>query len=553
MRQKLNAFLKGKRYLIVLEDASRVNFLNELVRTLPDASNGSKMILTTRSMRLPSKLQRASVHHAVQLRGDNESWALFTHSLKVNISQELKDATIEEWSSALQQLNQEQQQLWSYTLSRINEDLPLGLVQAEDENETPEDVADRYLITLIGKGMVRVTKNKLNGNVKSCLLPDALRRYWSSKALQATFLQVGTNTKSESSLGTGMIRRLTDHLDKGDVSFDHIHGDRKTISASVQPLYREVVSFLSFDTQEGSKPGEDIGNFLHRCISSSCLLLLRVLDLENVFKPKFPEALGKLTRLRYLGLRSTFLDVLPSFVNKLQSLQALDVMPQPSVGSSSTLRVLVGLFVDEETPVTDGLDQFINLRKLGLTCHLPSSQQEAVVEWVQKLNNLESLRLKSIDEENQFWDLDLKPLAHHVNLSCLYLLGRLKNPSVGSKFPHSLIELTLSGSELEEDPMQTLDKLPNLKVLRFLANSYLGKNMGCSSGGFPQLQVLKLWKLEQLEEWNVDEGALQALWDLDIRSCKRLKMLPEALRHRARLKLKLTDMCSQFASWKEDH
>ena len=641
MRQKLNAFLKGKRYLIVLEDASRVNFLNELVRTLPDASNGSKMILTTRSMRLPSKLQRASVHHAVQLRGDNESWALFTHSLKVNISQELvklrreivrrcgglpvaivkladvlsqKDATIEEWSSALQQLNQEQQQLWSYTLSRINEDLPLymqrclfyfslfpqdfeiparrltvlwvaeGLVQAEDENETPEDVADRYLITLIGKGMVRVTKNKLNGNVKSCLLPDALRRYWSSKALQATFLQVGTNTKSESSLGTGMIRRLTDHLDKGDVSFDHIHGDRKTISASVQPLYREVVSFLSFDTQEGSKPGEDIGNFLHRCISSSCLLLLRVLDLENVFKPKFPEALGKLTRLRYLGLRSTFLDVLPSFVNKLQSLQALDVkhtnittlpspiwnmqqlrqlylnerchskvMPQPSVGSSSTLRVLVGLFVDEETPVTDGLDQFINLRKLGLTCHLPSSQQEAVVEWVQKLNNLESLRLKSIDEENQFWDLDLKPLAHHVNLSCLYLLGRLKNPSVGSEFPHSLIELTLSGSELEEDPMQTLDKLPNLKVLRFLANSYLGKNMGCSSGGFPQLQVLKLWKLEQLEEWNVDEGALQALWDLDIRSCKRLKMLPEALRHRARLKLKLTDMCSQFASWKEDH
>ncbi|KAJ9701621.1 hypothetical protein PVL29_006829 [Vitis rotundifolia] len=522
MRHKFISLLAGKRCLIVFDDASNACFFNLLVTTFSDASNGSRLILTTRSMSLPSQVQR-SVHHAVRLRGNDESWALFTHALKVNMPQQLltlrreiertcgglplaiiklanllsqKGLTIEEWCTALQQLNHDQEQLWSYHLSRINKDLPLrsialwvaeGLVQAKGEDEAPEDVAERCLIKLIAEGMVQVSKKKRNGNIKTCCLPSALRQYWLSKAQETTFLQIHKETTSHLFPSTGMISRLADHLDKEDVTFDHIHGCHDHMASShLQPLYQQVVSFLSFDTREGSKPGEDMGNFLHRCISGRCLLQLRVLDLENVFKPKLPEALGKLNQLRYLGLRSTFLDMLPSFIKKLHSLQVLDVkhtnittLPNP---------VLVGLLVDEETPVKDGLDRFVNLRKLGLTCRLLSSQQEAMVEWVLKMNRLRSLRLESIDEQNQA-----------MSISRLYLLGRLVNPSIVPALPHSLIDITLSGSELKDDPMQTLDKLPNLKILRLLANSYTGKNMHCSLGGFSQLRVLKLWKLEQLE------------------------------------------------------
>ena len=80
--------------------------------------------------------------------------------------------------------------------------------------------------------------------------------------------------------------------------------------------------------------------------------------------------------------------------------------------------------------------------------------------------------------------------------------------------------------------MQPLDKLPNLRSLKLYAKSYLGKNMICSFHGFPQLRVLKLWKLEQLEEWYVENGALQALRDLEIRLCNSLKMLPVELLNR---------------------
>ena len=95
----------------------------------------------------------------------------------------------------------------------------------------------------------------------------------------------------------------------------------------------------------------------------------------------------------------------------------------------------------------------------------------------------------------------------------------------------------LSGSELVEDPMQSLDKLPNLRSLKLFAKSYLRKKTACCLGGFPQLRVLRQWNLEQLEEWNVEKEALQALRDLEIRFCKSLKVLPTELLHRTLLRI----------------
>ncbi|RVW91976.1 Disease resistance RPP8-like protein 3 [Vitis vinifera] len=565
----------------------------------------SRMILTTCDMRLPSKLERKSDPHPLRLRTDEESWALFTHALKVSIPPELlklkeeivkrcgglpllivkfaealshKDATIEEWSTALQQCHHDQQQLWSNTLCNIHKDLSLymrrclfhftlfpqdfdiparrlirlwvaeDLVQPEGENEAPEDVAERCLNLFIAQGMIQVTKKKFNGKVKAIRLPDTLRQYWLSKAQQATFL--GRRYKFRS------------------YSCDY------NTTTSLTPFYEDVLSFLSFDTRKESKPGEEVGNFLHRCVSRGCFLVLLVLDLENVFRPKLPEAVGELTQLRYLGLRSTFLEIIPSSLSKLQNVQTLDMkhtsistlpnsiwklqklrhlylsesyrsklMLRHGTNSLTTLQTLCGLFIDEETLVRDCLDRLLDIKKLGLTM---SSKQEAVslslqavADWISKLNQLHSLRLKSIDKSNQPWDLELKPLVGHVNLSCIYLLGRLRNPSIISQFPYSLIDLTLSGSGLAEDPMQSLDKLPNLRSLKLFAKSYLGKNMLCSLGGFPQLRALKLWKLEQLEEWNVDKGALQDLRDLEIRFCRSLKMLPVELLHRTLLKIEV--------------
>ncbi|RVW68102.1 putative disease resistance RPP13-like protein 2 [Vitis vinifera] len=395
--QRLKAFLIDKRSLIVLDD-THIPFLDHVLRILAESSNGSRMILTTHKISLPPNFRTRSDPHLLRLRGDDESWALFTHALKKSIPPELlklkdkivrrcgglpllivklaealshKDATIEEWSTVLQQFHHDQQQLWSNTLYKIHKDLSLYMRRC------------LFYFTLFPQDFDIPARRLI------------------------TFMVI-------------TIRHLVDHLDKEDVSFDHIHGDYNRTSTSFPPYYEDVLSFMSFDTRKESKPGEDIGNFLRQSISSGCFLVLLVLDLENVFRPKLPEAIGKLTRLRGTNF--------------------------PTI-----LQTLCELFVDEETP--------------------------AVVDWVLKQKQLRSLRLKSIDQNNQPWDLELKPLVTLVNLSYIYLLGRLKNPSIMSQFPYSLIDLTLSASGLVEDPMQSLDRLPNLRSLKLLAKSYLGKNM----------------------------------------------------------------------------
>ena len=629
MMQKLKAFFTDNRCLIVMDDPSNFHYWNSLLKVIADTSNGSRMIWIARKMSIPPNLTSMSSTdpHPLRLRTDEESWAMFTHALKVSIPSELhalkkkivrrcgglpllidkfaellshKDATIEEWSNAIEQPYHDLEKVWSSTLYRIYKDLSLymrrclfsliifppdfdiptrrlitfwvaeDMVEIEDKNEAPEDVAERCLNLLIAQGMVQVANKKLNGNVKTVRLPHALRQYWLSKAQEATALGNHIYTRSELFPGNDMIRRLVDHLDKDDITFDHIHGGHNTSSTSLTRHYRDVLSFRSFDNQETLEPVQYIGNFIGRCISSSCFLLLQVLDLENVFRPKLPEALGKLTQLRYLGMRSTFLEKLPSSISKLQNLQTLDIKhtnintlpdsiwelqqlrhlylsegyrsklkPRPSIGCLTTLQTLCGLFIDEETPVRDGLNRLLNLRKLGLAMpsqrKAMSSQVEAITEWVQNLKHLRSLRVKSISEDYEAWDLELKPLTGHLNLSCIYLFGRLRNPSIVSQFPPSLIDLTLSGSELTEDPMQSLDKLPNLRSLKLYAKSYLGKSMHCSKGGFPQLRVLKLWNLDQLEEWKVEKGALQAIRDLEIRYSERPLVVPEELSDRSPL------------------
>ncbi|RVW73485.1 hypothetical protein CK203_057935 [Vitis vinifera] len=261
---------------------------------------------------------------------------------------------------------------------------------------------------LIAQGMVQVTKKKLNGNVKMVRLPDALRQYWLSKAQQATFLGIHTDTRSELSLGTSRIRRLVDHLDKEDVSFDHIHGDYNTTSTSLPPYYK--MRFLLCP-----------------------LILEKKANQEKTWK------LSSSKHIQWLLPRYKF------------SYNPPDI---------------VWAILDEETPAQ-------------IYC-----------------------------ENNQPWDLELKPLVSLVNLSYIYLLGRLRNPSIMSQFPYSLIDLTLSASGLVEDPMQSLDKLPNLRIR--------------ATGGI-----------------NVEKGALQALRDLEIRFCRSLKILPAELLHRTLLKIEV--------------
>ncbi|XP_042493721.1 probable disease resistance RPP8-like protein 2 [Macadamia integrifolia] len=343
-----------------------------------------------------------------------------------------------------------------------------------------------------------------------------------------------------------------------------------------------LCSFWCFNFPSGYELGQQVGRFLERCISEKGgLQFLGVLDLEGVDKPCLPEAIGELINLRYLGLRETYLDTLPSNIGKLLKLQTLDtkhtyVRNYPRsiqklkklrhlhlnelqysselvsrLSQLSDLRTLSGVVVNELDLVKKkdyGLCLLTNLRKLRLTCQFNNPQRKETVvlnHWLEGLEHLHSVKLSAKDHKNQLATIaDLEFVTKNKELSNLYLLGRLDIQFDLNRFPENLTTLTLSGSELTEDPMPKLEKLPKLQFLRLLSESFKGQNMVCSSGGFGRLRVLRIWKLEELQKLSVEEGAMPYLEELEIRYCKNLKELsrvPETLNE-----LKLTKMPEEF-------
>ncbi|KAJ0008274.1 hypothetical protein Pint_29238 [Pistacia integerrima] len=202
-----------------------------------------------------------------------------------------------------------------------------------------------------------------------------------------------------------------------------------------------VLTYLS-TPGKGAKPVEEACSFLNKKIIKRGVGFLRVLDLERVYKPVLPEAIGKLKLLTYLGLRSTFLDSIPISIGDLPCLETLDVkhtnittLPM-SIWKIKTLRHLYmndihfemlkkkrfsfsamtnlhtwwGLFIGnaKDCLPMNWLKNLSSLRKLGLTFHKISLP--GITEWISTLTNLRSLKLRSIDDYSEPSDLNLESM-----------------------------------------------------------------------------------------------------------------------------------------------
>ncbi|KAG6434871.1 hypothetical protein SASPL_106515 [Salvia splendens] len=297
--------------------------------------------------------------------------------------------------------------------------------------------------------------------------------------------------------------------------------------------------------------------------------LLRVLDLEGVYQPNLPDNLGDLFHLRYLGLRWTFLDKLPKSVGELPYLQTLDLKhtridkiqttiwklknlqhlnldedketPLYCRESLPDLLTLWGLSVSHESRIKNGLSKMKHLRELGITFQerVQGQSTDALVKWISELKDLQSLRLRSKDDCGKPSDLSLWQFSGLTNLSHMKLLGKLQQLPTLDQFPPRIKVLTLSLSNLTKDPMPILGQLSDLTVLRLLGNSFVGEEMVCPSESFKNLEVLKLWVLQDLKEWKLKE--------VNIRRCSKLENFPASLLEQETFQdLILNNMPSEF-------
>ncbi|KAA3472393.1 putative disease resistance protein [Gossypium australe] len=312
---------------------------------------------------------------------------------------------------------------------------------------------------------------------------------------------------------------------------------------------------------------------------------LRVLDYERGGEAgcKLPNGIGKLIRLRFLRLRGLELlsSELPSSLGNLRCLLTLDLrierialksvhvpnvlwrmqqlrqlyLPQQcrrktrlKLGTLKILQTLVNF--NTKNCYVKNLINMKNLKELEIRG--PFNIEDFNTEELDRNPPIIlSKYLHSLSIINYKGRIDPRHLAHLLlsceNVSKLSLDVEIRRFPEYHYLSSNLAYIKLRRCKLEEDPMLTLEKLPNLRILEFHYRAIIGKEMFCCGQAFAKLESLSLEELNLLEEWKVSEGAMPSLRQLGIENCRRLKKLPDGLRFIATLQeLKIKSMPKAF-------
>ncbi|WRX16105.1 NB-ARC - like 10 [Theobroma cacao] len=302
------------------------------------------------------------------------------------------------------------------------------------------------------------------------------------------------------------------------------------------------------------------------------ILFLRILLLSDI---------GSLIHLRFLSLgRCAFAAMLPSFISKLRFLQTLDLrdcvgvyvpnvlwkmerlrhlyLPQKMVSTRTKLKLntlknlqtLVNF--NTKNCYLENIYCMKYLRELGI-------RTPFIVENFKEDSNLNmpviiSKHLRSlsiIKNDDDHESIDPRHLTYLLsschNVCELHLSAEIRKLPEPQHIPSNIAHIYLARAMLDEDPLPTLQNLPNLRILELEESAFVGKVMICSAQGFPLLHSLSIISQTNLEELRVNEGAMPNLHHLRIADCRKLKMLPNELRFVTTLKeLKIEGMPKAF-------
>ncbi|KAB2059609.1 hypothetical protein ES319_A11G317400v1 [Gossypium barbadense] len=480
-----------------------------------------------------------------------------------------------------------------------------GIVSSKQEEreggEIVEDVAESYLMELVERCMIQVRERDMaTSKVKTIQMHDLMRDLCLSKAKQENFIFIVDRSNSSSLSMIQKVRRVSVH----EFFFIQCIKSPNTRSllffneffpkeALEKYLPLEVLNYV----EEHAKVWNPLFLILMISIAGTALLksqgiwrymfnnfkLLRVLNYEertgdNLAAFKLPSDIGNLIHLRFLSLKDLkFLwKKLPSSLGNLRCLQTLDLrvanykihVPNVIWRMEQLRHLYLPDICKKKTKLKLGtLRKLLTLVNFNTkNCYLKdlinmTNLRELVINGP---FNIENFNEKTLGENPSiigskylhslfilFSSINLRHLVHLLSSSlsiCKLSIttARISKLPEYHYFSSHLAYIRLENCQLEEDPMPTLEKLPNLRILEF-EETFRVNEMFCSAQGFSRLESLSLERLHNLEEWKVDEGAMHSLQRLEIRRCPSLKMLPKGLRFITTLKeLKIESMPKAF-------
>jgi hypothetical protein len=243
---------------------------------------------------------------------------------------------------------------------------------------------------------------------------------------------------------------------------------------------------------------------------------------------QIPSTVGNLRNLQTLDVRDTFVQKLPGAFWKIRTLRHVfgsGITLTKRVGDLKHLQTLETILADEK----DGWDsrtftRMVHLQSLRLGDFSNNTENaKSLSEAIKKSDFLEYLETLTIIYETNTIPLCVFTSTSQRRIRALTLDGKLDLTELsGSKFcVPNLTSLSLENTEVSQDFINKLGKLPLLLELTLDENSYKDNTLVFSGGAsrFKSLAHLMLWDLENLNKFEICESALPTLSDLEILSC----------------------------------
>ncbi|KAL7176949.1 hypothetical protein ACSBR2_030309 [Camellia fascicularis] len=563
---KLRGYLSKKRYVIVFDDVWETDFWGSIRHALPKNSEGSRVIITTRSEQVATFCKDTSVDHVHELEAlsEEKAWELFCKKafqldFEGHCPSELEEVShavvrkcqglplaiaaiggllstkkkgISEWQKFYGSMHSELERNPNLTSIRkillfSYNDLPhylkscflyFGLM--------PEDYSIRCgrLIRLwIAEDFIEKQNGKTLEEVAEEYLTELIHR----RSVQVSTTKFDGRVKEcrvhdvvrEIILSMSEEFSLCQILEKENSSFNdttrrlsmhmrYCNMDKVMESIGKSPV-RSVFLFQSGKLPKKPLLGTVAANFK----------LLKVLDLEDAPLDQLDEEVGNLFLLRYLSIRSTKVKIIPKSIGNLQNLQTLDLKYSPVSElpfDISRLRKLRHLFV-VGVKIRGGIGGLEELQNLWFV-----ETNDGLIKELEKLRQLRKLGIRKLEREHgRALCAAIEKMKYLQHLEVLASNDdEILDLQYISSPPQYLQRLELVG-RLEKLP-DWIPKLQNLVTLR-LWGSGLTKNDPLKPLQIlPSLVRLVLWDAYDGEQLYFEVGRFQKLERLTLVGLKGL-------------------------------
>ncbi|PHU08348.1 hypothetical protein BC332_24837 [Capsicum chinense] len=568
LADRLQKSLKGKRYLIVLDDIWKTEAWDAVRLCFPSENKGSGILLTTRNTEVARDAGTENLSLQMDLMGPDESWNLFKsvafanealpsefetigkqiaekcHGLPLTIAVVAgllrSKRAIEDWENVAKDVksfvtndaDERCSRVLRLSYNHLPSDLKTCLLHFGIFPEDSEIPAKKLMRSWMAEGFLKLEKD-LEGEAEKCLqeLVDRCLVLVCKKSPDGTKIRsckvhdlIYDLCLREIQRGSIFIMNdiVLDYSDSESLDlsmqkmqpFKRVTGDK--IDYCPHGLYRALLTpvhrqLRDHDNNDLLKRTHSIFSFhlkdAYLYILKSELIhfkLLKVLELRHVENDNFPLQILSLIWLRYLSLPSRDNFRIPPEICRFY----LPDCPSGSVDKGRNL-------------------DFSNLQTISYLSACCCTKE--VIMWIQNVKKLGIIinkdDYKSFRDSGLLNNLVCLQQLEILSLICLdYSLLPVVNSSAKA-FPATLKKLKLERTYISWLYLDIIAKLPNLEVLKLMGGACRGKEWYPNVRGFTQLKLL-LIEYSFLKYWKATNDNFPALERLVLKECSYLKEIP---------------------------